>query len=48
MDVMRGALREEKLSYSASRTAPTLGATYTELFPERVGQLVLDGAIDPR
>src|SRR5207244_8108218 len=25
-----------------------LGATYADLFPSRVGRLVLDGAIDPR
>jgi pimeloyl-ACP methyl ester carboxylesterase len=46
MDVMRAALGEEKLTYLGASYGTKLGATYAELFPERVGRLVLDGAVD--
>ncbi len=32
---------------SARRTAPQLGATYADLYPNRVGRMVLDGGVDP-
>ncbi len=47
MDVLRAALREEKLSYFGFSYGTRLGSTYAELFPEKVGQFVLDGATDP-
>ncbi|WP_284302420.1 alpha/beta fold hydrolase [Mobilicoccus caccae] len=47
MDVMRGALGEEKLTYLGKSYGTFLGATYAELFPQRAGRLVLDGAIAP-
>ncbi|MBS2939817.1 alpha/beta fold hydrolase [Nocardioides sp. J2M5] len=46
MDVLRAALGEEKLTYLGASYGTKLGATYAELFPERVGRLVLDGAVD--
>ncbi len=46
MDVLRSALGEEKLTYLGASYGTKLGATYAELFPERVGRFVLDGAID--
>lgn len=46
MDVLRSALGEEKLSYLGASYGTKLGATYAELFPEQVGRLVLDGAVD--
>ena len=46
MDVLRAALGEEALSYFGASYGTKLGATYAELFPERVGRLVLDGAVD--
>ncbi len=46
MDVMRAALGREKLAYFGASYGTKLGATYTELFPERVGRFVLDGAVD--
>ena len=33
---------------SAASYGTELGATYADLFPERVGRMVLDGAVDPR
>jgi pimeloyl-ACP methyl ester carboxylesterase len=46
MDVLRSALGEEKLTYLGASYGTKLGATYAELFPDKVGRLVLDGAID--
>ncbi len=46
LDVLRAALGESKLTYLGASYGTKLGATYAELFPTRVGQLVLDGAID--
>ena len=47
MDVLRSALREETLDYFGFSYGTTLGSTYAELFPEKVGRFVLDGATDP-
>lgn len=47
MDLLRGVLGDEKLHYLGYSYGTFLGATYAKLFPERVGRLVLDGAIDP-
>jgi pimeloyl-ACP methyl ester carboxylesterase len=47
MDVLRAALGEERLSYFGASYGTKLGATYAELFPQRVGRLVLDGAMPP-
>lgn len=46
MDVLRAALGEERLTYLGASYGTKLGATYAELFPERVGRFVLDGAVD--
>ncbi len=46
MDVLRAALEEELMLYFGASYGTKLGATYAQLFPERVGRLVLDGAID--
>ncbi|MFD7230699.1 alpha/beta hydrolase [Streptomyces sp. NPDC059881] len=47
MDILRAVLGDEKLSYVGASYGTFLGATYAELFPDRVGRLVLDGAMDP-
>ena len=46
MDVLRSALGEETLTFLGASYGTELGATYAELFPERVGRFVLDGAVD--
>ncbi len=46
MDVLRAALGETQLRYLGFSYGTTLGATYAELFPGKVGPFVLDGAID--
>jgi pimeloyl-ACP methyl ester carboxylesterase len=47
MDVLRAVLGDEKLNYVGASYGTFLGATYAELFPDRTGRLVLDGAMDP-
>ncbi|GAA3373798.1 alpha/beta hydrolase [Streptomyces sannanensis] len=47
MDILRALLGDRKLNYVGASYGTFLGATYAELFPARVGRLVLDGAIDP-
>ncbi|WP_327655794.1 alpha/beta hydrolase [Streptomyces sp. NBC_00483] len=47
MDLVRAALDDGKLNYVGASYGTFLGATYAGLYPERVGRLVLDGAMDP-
>lgn len=47
MDVIRGILGMEKMDYMGFSYGTHLGAQYAELFPDNVGHMVLDGAIDP-
>ena len=47
MDVLRGVLGEEKLTYLGKSYGTYLGATYADLFPAQVGRFVLDGVVAP-
>ena len=47
IDVLRALLGDEKLNWLGKSYGTFLGATYAELFPENVGRMLLDGAIDP-
>jgi pimeloyl-ACP methyl ester carboxylesterase len=47
MDVIRAVLGEGRLSYFGASYGTFLGATYADLFPDNVGRMVLDGALDP-
>jgi pimeloyl-ACP methyl ester carboxylesterase len=47
MDLLRGVLGDDQLHYLGYSYGTFLGATYAELYPENVGRMVLDGAIDP-
>lgn len=47
MDVIRAALNEDTLDYLGYSYGTLLGATYADLFPDKVGRFVLDGAVDP-
>lgn len=47
MDLIRAVLGDEQLNYLGYSYGTFLGATYAKLYPEKVGRLVLDGAIDP-
>lgn len=46
MDVLRAALGESTMTYFGASYGTKLGATYADLFPDKVGRLVLDGAVD--
>jgi pimeloyl-ACP methyl ester carboxylesterase len=47
LDLLRAVLGDEKLNYLGYSYGTFLGATYAELYPQKTGRLVLDGAIDP-
>lgn len=46
MDVIRAVLGDSKLNYVGFSYGTQLGGTYAQLYPERVGRVVLDGAVD--
>jgi len=48
MDVMRALVGDKQLNYLGFSYGTSIGAHYAELFPQNVGRLVLDGAIDPK
>ncbi len=47
MDLLRAVLGDEQLHYAGFSYGTFLGATYADLYPENVGRLLLDGALDP-
>ncbi len=47
VDIIREVLGDRRLSWFGASYGTFLGATYADLFPDRVGRMVLDGAIDP-
>jgi pimeloyl-ACP methyl ester carboxylesterase len=46
MDLIRQLVGDDELYYLGYSYGTQLGATYAELFPDKVGRLVLDGAVD--
>jgi pimeloyl-ACP methyl ester carboxylesterase len=47
MDILREALGEKKLNYMGKSYGTYMGALYASLFPNNIGRVVLDGAVDP-
>ena len=47
LDLLRAILGDTKLNYLGYSYGTFLGATYAELYPSKVGRMVLDGAVDP-
>lgn len=47
MDVIRAVLGDDRINYLGYSYGTYLGTVYAELFPEKVGKMVLDGAVDP-
>lgn len=45
LDIVRAALGDSALNYLGKSYGTQLGATYAELFPGRVGRMVLDGVL---
>jgi pimeloyl-ACP methyl ester carboxylesterase len=48
MDAIRTAVGDQKTTYLGLSYGTLLGATYAQLFPDKVRALVLDGAINPK
>ena len=47
LDILRGVLGDEKLTYVGFSYGTSIGTVYAEQFPENVRALILDGAVDP-
>ena len=47
LDVIRAVLGDDELQYYGASYGTFIGAVYAELFPDRVGRAVLDGAVNP-
>lgn len=47
LDLLRAVLGDKKLNYLGYSYGTLLGATFADLYPEKTGRLVLDGALDP-
>ncbi|QOT21500.1 alpha/beta hydrolase [Paenarthrobacter sp. YJN-D] len=47
LDILRAVVNDAKLNYLGFSYGTFLGSTYASLFPDNVGRLVLDGAVDP-
>jgi pimeloyl-ACP methyl ester carboxylesterase len=48
MDVLRAVLGDATMHYLGYSYGTYLGTMYAELFPQKVGRMVLDGAVDPK
>lgn len=46
-DIVRSLFGRQKLDWFGFSYGTQIGATYATLFPDRVGRMVLDGAVDP-
>jgi pimeloyl-ACP methyl ester carboxylesterase len=47
MDILREAVGDKQLNYMGKSYGTYLGTLYAQFFPEKVGRVVLDGAVDP-
>ena len=47
LDLLRATLGDSKLNYFGYSYGTFLGSTYADLYPQNVGRVVLDGALDP-
>jgi pimeloyl-ACP methyl ester carboxylesterase len=47
MDILRALVGDKKLNYMGKSYGTYLGALYASLFPNNIGRVVLDGAVDP-
>ena len=47
LDIIRAVVGDDVLHYYGASYGTFIGAVYAELFPDRVGRVVLDGAVDP-
>jgi pimeloyl-ACP methyl ester carboxylesterase len=47
MDILRATLGDKKLNYMGKSYGTYMGALYATLYPNNIGHVVLDGAVDP-
>ena len=47
LDMLRGALGDDKLTYLGYSYGTLIGSAYAEAYPDRVRAMILDGAVDP-
>jgi pimeloyl-ACP methyl ester carboxylesterase len=47
MDILRQAVGDKQLNYMGKSYGTFLGTLYAQFFPDNVGRMVLDGAVDP-
>ncbi len=47
MDILRQAIGDKQLNYLGKSYGTYLGTIYAQFFPDKVGRMVLDGAVDP-
>ena len=47
MDILRQAVGDKQLNYLGKSYGTFLGTLYAQFFPDKVGRMVLDGAVDP-
>ena len=47
MDILRAAVGDTKLNYMGKSYGTFMGSLYAQLFPNNIGKVVLDGAVDP-
>jgi pimeloyl-ACP methyl ester carboxylesterase len=47
MDILRQAVGDKQLNYMGKSYGTYLGTLYAHFFPDKVGRVVLDGAVDP-
>ncbi|QOD04117.1 alpha/beta hydrolase [Pseudarthrobacter sp. BIM B-2242] len=47
LDILRAVVNDSKINYLGYSYGTFLGSTYASLFPDNVGRMVLDGALDP-
>ena len=47
LDLLRATLGDKKLNYLGYSYGTYLGTVYADLYPQKTGRLVLDGALDP-
>jgi pimeloyl-ACP methyl ester carboxylesterase len=48
MELLRGLLGDAKLNYMGKSYGTYLGTLYANLYPTKVGKMILDGAVDPQ
>ena len=46
LDLLRGLVGDARINYFGSSYGTRIGALYAELFPDRVGRMVLDGSVN--